>query len=166
MRAPRASRTSEPRHDRAGIVSLPRIVTLRRIVNLVNLSTPAGLLIARIGGCRVKAGPRRLLLASGYRISFPYAGAFTVGNVLIARGDWDTLGTHDPGLLPHEEGHTWQWMALGPLFLPVYTAAMVWSWVRTGDRSSANWFEIRAGLESGGYRRRELRPIWRRRRPG
>lgn len=150
MKAPQKSATSDGP------------VRLRRVLNLVNLSTASGLLLARLSGCRVDRGPRQLHLASGYRRPFPYATAFTVGNVLITRGDWDSLLHKDPGLLPHEEAHTWQWMALGPLFLPAYLVAMGWSWLRTGDRSSANWFEIRAGLDLGGYRQRGLRPIWRR----
>ena len=135
---------------------------VRRLANLLNLSTPLGLLVARIGGCRVLPGPRHLHLADGYRPPFPYAGAFTVGNVLIARRDWDVMQGSVPGLLAHEEAHSWQWAVLGPLFLPAYTLAMGWSWLRTGDRASANWFEVRAGLELGGYRRR---PSRRRRSP-
>lgn len=137
---------------------MSRAVRLRRVANLVNLSTPLGLLIARVGGCRTVPGPRRLHLASGYRPPFPYAGAFTVGNVLIARGDWQVLTDTNPGLLQHEEAHSWQWAALGPLFLPAYTIAMGWSWLRTRDRASANWFEVRAGLELGGYRDKRSAP--------
>ncbi|GAB3743252.1 hypothetical protein [Microlunatus parietis] len=125
---------------------------LRRIGNAINLSTPFGLLAARIGGARVSAGPRGLLLAEGYRLGFPYAAAFTVGNVLIARDSWDEQVRRNPRLLEHEEGHTWQWLnCLGLPFLLAYSACLGWSMLRTGDRALGNFFERQAGLESGGY---------------
>ncbi|MFW6597494.1 hypothetical protein ACQBAU_03745 [Propionibacteriaceae bacterium Y2011] len=132
---------------------------VRQVGNWANVSTPLGLLIARVGGCTVARGPRGLHLADGYRLRFPYAGAFAVGNVLLSRQEWSHHERTNPSLLQHEEAHTWQWAALGPLFLPAYAAAMGWSWLRTGDRASANWFEIRAGLDVGGYVRLPLRPL-------
>ena len=42
-------------------------------------------------------------------------------------------------------------MVLGPLFLPLYLLTMAWSWLRTGDRAAACWFEVSAGLADGGY---------------
>ncbi len=125
---------------------------LRRIGNAINLSTPLGLLAARIGGARFSSGPRGLVLADGFRPRFPYAMAFTVGNVVIARDTWDEQLRRNPRLLEHEEGHTWQWLyCLGLPFLFAYSACMGWSWLRTGDRAKRNFFERQAGLESGGY---------------
>lgn len=125
---------------------------LRRVGNAVNLSTPFGLLVARIGGARLDRGPRGLVLAEGYRLGFPYASAFTVGNVVIARGAWEDQLRRNPRLLEHEEAHTWQWLyCLGLPFLVVYSACMGWSVLRTGDRATGNFFERQAGLESGGY---------------
>lgn len=125
---------------------------LRRIGNAINLSTPFGLLTARIGSARVTPGPRGLLLAEGYRLGFPYAAAFTVGNVVIARETWDEQVRRNPRLLEHEEGHTWQWLyCLGLPFLLAYSACLGWSMLRTGDRALGNFFERQAGLESGGY---------------
>lgn len=122
---------------------------LRRAGNLINLSTPLGLLAARIGRAQVRRGPRGLLLAEGYRIRFPFAMAFTVGNVLIHRSTWADA---PPPLLEHEEAHSWQWLyCLGLPFLPAYTICMGWSMLRTGDRATGNFFERQAGLESGGY---------------
>jgi hypothetical protein len=72
---------------------------LRRIGNAINLSTPFGLLAARIGGARLTPGPRGLLLAEGYRLGFPYAAAFTMGNVVIARESWDEQLRRNPRLL-------------------------------------------------------------------
>jgi hypothetical protein len=93
-----------------------------------------------------------LVLADGYRLGFPYALAFTVGNVVIARGSWDEQLARNPRLLEHEEGHTWQWFyCLGLPFLFAYSACLGWSMLRTGDRATGNFFERQAGLESGGY---------------
>lgn len=126
---------------------------LRWVGNTVNLSTPLGLGIAAVGRCRIRCGPHGLWLADGYRPSFPIAGAFTVGNVVITgRTDWAGYLTQAPTTLAHEERHTWQWLALGPLFLPAYVVSMGWSWLCTGDQAAANVFERHAGLALGGYR--------------
>ncbi|GAA1427019.1 hypothetical protein GCM10009616_03080 [Microlunatus lacustris] len=130
---------------------------VRRLGNRVNLSTPFGLAVARLGRAAVQPGPRGLLLAEGYRLPFPVAGAFTVGDVLITAGRW---ARHRPGLLEHEERHSWQWFwCAGLPFLPAYGACLVWSVLRTGDRAAANLFERRAGLALGGYREVPVRPL-------
>ncbi|HLT62426.1 MAG TPA: hypothetical protein VK020_14600 [Microlunatus sp.] len=122
---------------------------VRQVGNLVNLSTPLGLLTAAIGRAKVRSGPRGLLLAEGYRPGFPIATAFTIGNVLIHRGDWDTA---PESLLGHEEVHSWQWFCcLGLPFLPAYLICTGWSMLRTGNRATGNFFERQAGLEAGGY---------------
>src|SRR5690348_3844181 len=66
---------------------------LRRVVNLVTLGTPLGLLLARTGGARVRQGPGGLLLALGYRspVPAPRAPAVTVGDVVLLRMDADEL---------------------------------------------------------------------------
>src|SRR4051794_8676659 len=131
---------------------LPRRHQLRRLGNLVNLSTPLGLGVARVGGATVRSGPRGLLLGEGYRLPFPVAAAFTVGDVLISPRSWDELERSRPGLLAHEEAHAWQWFWCGGLpFLPAYGLCLVWSLLRTGDLAAANAFERRAGLAAGGY---------------
>ena len=133
---------------------------LRRLGNWLNLSTPLGLAAARTGKGAVRPGPRGLLLAEGYRLRFPIASAFTVGDVLITSGRWSALLVERPALLDHEERHSWQWFAcLGLPFLPIYGAAMAWSVLRTGDRAAANVFERRAGLEQGGYPQVAPRPL-------
>jgi hypothetical protein len=138
----------QPRHE------------LRRLGNWANLSTPLGLAVARVGGATVSAGPRGLLLAEGYRLGFPLASAFTVGNVLITADRWPVLMEQRPTLLQHEESHTWQWFGcLGLPFLPAYATAMAWSVLRTGDRAAANVFERRAGLALGGYLEVPSRPV-------
>ncbi|MGJ6980738.1 hypothetical protein ACSDQ9_09460 [Aestuariimicrobium soli] len=134
---------------------------VRNLGNWANLSTPLGLAIARAGGSRVLRGPRGLTMAEGYRLPFPMAGAFTVGSVVItSHPTWADAEAQWPGTLEHEEHHTWQWtFCLGAPFLPLYTAAMAWSWLRTGDRASANAFERAADLRLGGYTDRAKRPL-------
>lgn len=133
---------------------------VRAVGNAVNLATPLGLVIARLGRASIRRGPRGLVLGEGYQARFPVAGAFTVGNVVTTRGTWAERARRHPDLLAHEEGHTWQYLYfLGLPYLPAYVAAMVWSWLRTGDRASSNLFERRAGLAAGGYAERPIRPL-------
>lgn len=124
---------------------------VRSWVNLLNGSTAAGVLLAQAGGASTRPGPELLLLAEGYRWPFPTGGAFTVGDVVISRHRLEELTRRYPRVLCHEERHSRQWMVLGPLFLPLYLLTMAWSWLRTGDRAAACWFEVSAGLADGGY---------------
>lgn len=135
-------------------------VRVRSVLNWVNLSTPMGLLVAKVGGCRVRRGPELCFLADRYRWSFPVAGAFTVGDVVISRHDLDLLAARRPTLLRHELVHSRQWAyCWGLPFLPLYTASMAWSWLRTGDRAARSFFERQAGLELGGYEDVPPRPL-------
>lgn len=130
-----------------------RGVFLRRRLNLLNLSTPAGLLLARLTGCRIEAGPQQILLAQGYPLALPRAAAFTVGNVVLFP-DSSARRIHAPDspLLRHESRHSTQYAFLGPLFLPLYFAASALSLASAGNAASANPFERLAGLRDGGYR--------------
>ena len=124
---------------------------LRLVLNLVNLSTPVGALLALLGGARLRRGPRGLLLASGYRLPVPSAPAFTVGDVVISSRASGYVEER-PGLLAHEERHSWQYVAcLGVPMVPLYLLAYAWSYVRGGDRGVHNVFERHAGLAEGGY---------------
>lgn len=131
-----------------------RLLLLRRVVDVVNLSTPLGLLVGVLGGGRIERGPHGLLLARGYRarVPAPRAPAVTIGEVVLLRADDATLARR-PGLLLHESRHATQYAFwIGPLgFLPAYAAASVWSWLRTSDFALGNPFEVRAGLVDGGY---------------
>jgi hypothetical protein len=121
----------------------------RQLANLVNGTTVLGLALARAAGTAVSKGPRGLVIASGYRWRLPYAGAFTLGNVVICRTEQLTA---NPVLLGHEEKHCSQYACcLGLPFLPLYFLAAAWSQLRTGNPATANFFERRAGLEAGGY---------------
>jgi len=128
---------------------------VRMILNFVNLSTPLGLLIAAAGGCTVRSAADGLHLACGYRIPFPLAPAFTVGNVVIYR-DADEFDGR-PGLLGHEARHSTQyaWCAGLPM-LPLYVLSAGVSLILSGDPASYNPFERLAGLTAGGYEQRGL----------
>jgi len=132
---------------------------LRAVANVLNFSTLAGLVIALAGRAQLSRGPRELWYAERYALPFPVAGAFTVGNVIITPRSIADIGERT---LTHEERHTWQYMVCGTLFMPLYVAAMGWSWIRTGDRAARNIFERGAGLADGGYIDVPVRPLRRR----
>ncbi len=124
---------------------------LRQIANVLNASTPLGLLLAACARARVRRGPRGLLIATGYHWRVPFAAAFTIGNVVLFRaGPGEALG--NTVLLGHEERHSTQYACcLGVPFLPLYFLAAGWSLWRTGNPGSGNVFERHAGLQAGGY---------------
>ena len=138
---------AEPRPE----LSVPH--RLRAVANLVNLSSALGLVAAKAGRARLRPGPKGLWLAEGYALRFPRAGAFTLGNVVLTSGDFDSLTALQPQVMDHENAHAWQYVYCAGLpFLPLYALAAGWSWLRTGDVASANLFERAAGLVRGGYR--------------
>ncbi|MQA77905.1 MAG: hypothetical protein GEV10_05395 [Streptosporangiales bacterium] len=120
---------------------------VRQVLNAVNLTTPLGLAVGRVGGARFARGPDGLVVGSGYRLGFPVARAFTLGNAVVAR----TPLPGDSRLMVHEARHATQYAFLGLLLLPAYGVAALWSKARTGDWASANVFERQAGLADGGY---------------
>ena len=129
---------------------------VRQVVNVVNLSTPLGLMVGLAGRSRFRRGPDGLVLATGFRIPVR-APAFTLGNVVLLRLDDAALGRR-PTLLVHEARHATQYACcVGPLMLPLYGLAAAWSWLRCRDPSSYNIFEVRAGLADGGYPERRRR---------
>lgn len=138
---------------------------LRTWANIGNGSTLLGLAIARLGGARPRRWRGGLWLAEGYRWSFPAAGAFTVGDVVVTSSTFAHLEHLRPGTLAHERRHAAQYAyCLGLPFLPAYAATMAWSWWRTGDRAARCFFEREAGLASGGYVDVPLRAMFVRRR--
>ncbi|GAA2400059.1 hypothetical protein GCM10010191_03970 [Actinomadura vinacea] len=136
---------------------------LRQAVNLVNLSTPLGLLLAAAGTRgprRVLRGPDGLLIAGGYRLPLPVASAFTVGNVILLRREARSL-LDRPALLRHEARHSTQYACcLGPVMIPAYLVCAGVSLLLSGDHASYNPFERLAGLAEGGYEKRPLRRPW------
>lgn len=124
---------------------------VRQIVNIVNVSTPLGVLVALAGGARLRSGPDGLILGRGYRLPVPTAPAFTIGNVIVLKMDHRQFAQR-PRLLAHESRHATQYaFFLGPVFVPLYLVQAAWSWLRSGDFASHNVFERWAGLADGGY---------------
>ena len=131
---------------------------VRQVANVVNLSTPLGLALALAGRGTLRRGPDGLLVAHAVRLPAK-APAFTVGNVVLLRLD-DAALARRPRLLVHEARHATQYACcVGPLMLPLYGLAAAWSWLRCRDPSSYNIFEVRAGLEDGGYANRRGRRV-------
>jgi hypothetical protein len=124
---------------------------VRQLVNATNGSTALGLVVGVAGGVRWARGPRGLVLGTGYRFRLPAAHAFTIGDVVLTKNPqrwWEGRRR----LLAHEERHTWQYaVTLGLPMLPMYGVAAAWSFLRGGDWSTYNPFEVRAGLADGGY---------------
>ena len=134
---------------------------VRLVANLVNGSTLAGLLVAAAGRASLARAADGLLVGARYRLPVPVAPAFTVGNVILARGDRAVLASGEMGaLLAHEARHATQYAWCGGLImLPLYFLAAGVSWGLTGDFGSRNVFERQAGLADGGYTDKPLRPV-------
>ncbi len=126
---------------------------IRHVGNAVNGSTALGLITAALGRSKLSLRDD-LVIAERYRLPFPIAGAFTIGDVVIVpSGTLDDLIARHPDVVEHERGHAWQYTyCFGLPFFVAYAAAMGWSWLRTGDRAAANFFEVTADLAKGGYR--------------
>ncbi|WP_332661956.1 hypothetical protein [Aeromicrobium sp.] len=124
---------------------------IRTALNWINLSTPLGLVIARLGGASVVRRGRGTYLATGYRFGFPVASAFTVGSVITSKHDLDYF-LERPVLLQHEDRHCTQYaFALGVVMLPFYLLGVAFSYAIAGDHSSYNPFERLANLADGNY---------------
>ncbi|TWD81813.1 hypothetical protein FB561_2936 [Kribbella amoyensis] len=138
---------------------MDRWQTVKLVLNFVNLSTPAGFLVGVLGRARFSRGPRGLYYATGYRLGFPIANAFTVGNVVLTKNDRAYLDAR-PTLVKHEERHSWQYFwLLGLPMLPLYVVAVVWSWLLTGCPASRNPFERLASLKDGNYVEHPIQPF-------
>ncbi|MDF5754642.1 hypothetical protein [Spongiactinospora sp. TRM90649] len=132
---------------------------VRQVINWINLSTLFGLFIAKLGRARLSHGPRGLIFAYGYRIPFPIANAFTLGNVVLTK---NPEGFLHGCLLDHENRHATQYaFCLGIVMLPLYVVALAVSYALCGHQGSWNIFERLAGLDDGGYPHTPVR--WRRR---
>ena len=124
---------------------------VRMVLNWINLSTPLGLAIARIGGATIVSRGRGTYLATGYRFGFPVASAFTVGSVITSTHDLDWFRNRSV-LLRHEDRHCTQYaFVLGIVMLPLYVICVGISYAIAGDHSSYNPFERLAGLADGDY---------------
>ena len=124
---------------------------LRQLANVLNATTPLGLLLAGCARTPVRRGPRGLLIATGYRWRLPFAGAFTVGNVVLFRaGPEEALA--NTVLLGHEERHCTQYAwCLGLPFLPLYFLAAGWSLPAPATPAPVISSNVGAGLRAGGY---------------
>ena len=131
---------------------------VKLVGNFLNLSTLAGALVGVLGRATFSRGPRGLFFANEYKLGFPIAGAFTIGNVVLSKHDRTYFD--NAALVRHEERHSWQYFCLiGLLLLPLYVVSVVVSFLLTGDPASRNPFERLANLKDGGYVERPIQPI-------
>jgi hypothetical protein len=108
-----------------------RWTRVRAVLNWVNLSTPLGLLVARLGGATITPAER--------------------GSVIVSKHDVEHVAAR-PALLRHEDRHCTQYaVVLGVAMLPLYAVSAGVSWVVAGDLSSYNPFERLADLAEGSY---------------
>ncbi|MFI5713543.1 hypothetical protein [Kribbella sp. NPDC051620] len=132
---------------------------LKLVWNTVNLSSIAGVVVGVIGRAQFSRGPRGLFYATGYKLRFPVAGAFTIGNVILTKHDRAYFDAR-PVLVRHEERHSWQYFCLfGLPMLPLYLLGVAWSFLRTGCPASRNPFERLASLKDGNYDEKPLKPL-------
>jgi hypothetical protein len=132
---------------------------LKLVWNTVNLSTIAGVLVGLLGRARFSRGPRGLFYATNYKLSFPIASAFTIGNLILTKHDRAYFDDR-PILVKHEERHSWQYFCLlGLPMLPLYVLGAGWSLLRTGCPASRNPFERLASLKDGNYDEKPIRPL-------
>src|SRR5690349_19029468 len=71
------------------------------------------------------------------RILPKFAAAQTWGVIVFSRIPFKYVRTH-------EYAHVLQWMIWGPLFLPAYVLASLWSRIKYGNWYEDNWYERRA----------------------
>lgn len=134
---------------------------VKLVGNVLNLTTALGVLVGVIGRAKFSRGPRGLFYATGYRLGFPVASAFTLGNLVLTKNDRAYFDRR-PLLVKHEERHSWQYFCLlGLPMLPLYALAAGWSWLRTGCPASRNPFERLASLKDGNYIEHPVQPLGR-----
>ena len=134
--------------------------TIRNVANVLNLSTPLGLVLGLVGKGKARRVGHLVVFEDG-KLPLINASAMTVGDVVLMPGRTvEQASRLIPDLMAHEDEHAWQYAyCLGLPFLPLYGLATAWSMLRTGDRASANHFEVQANLLKGGYRIRDKRPL-------
>lgn len=128
-------------------------IKVRYALNWLNGSTAAGVWLARRNNSPIHQGPGGLLIAADYPRVFPapWAGAVTVGNVILMRKTYRDAMCRRP-LMHHEAVHVTQWAIFGVVgFVPLYFAASGWSYLRCKNPALKNVFEQWAGLADGGY---------------
>ena len=110
-------------------------------IGLVFLAVAAftGGRVARLGHVlEVHGGMVRTLLERG-PLSGARIAAVTLGHVVLARNPAELERTRT-----HERVHVAQCERWGPLFLPAYAAASLWTLLRRADPYRDNWFERQA----------------------
>ena len=131
----------------------------RQRLNRINLSTPLGLLIAKIfGGATIQLN-NGIYVNYGRKGKYNNSWAITIGDVILTKTDKNCKlcqsGKHHDlsnALLRHELVHSEQYAKFGGLiFLALYLFASIKSFIIYRNRWQGNIYEIQAGLQDGGY---------------
>ena len=131
----------------------------RQRLNRLNLSTPLGLLIAKIIGGTTIQLENGLYMNYGRKGKYKKAEVITVGDVLLVTFNKDCLHCQQkdlydlsPNLLRHELKHSEQFAKFaGIIFLALYLFASIKSYIQYKNFWQGNIFEIQAGLVDGNY---------------
>jgi hypothetical protein len=131
----------------------------RQKLNKLNLSTPLGLLIAKIIGGTTIQKENGIYLNYGRKGKYIKADAMAIGDVVLVKQVkgcklCESGSPHDlsDSLLRHELIHSEQYAKFGGIiFLALYLLYSIKSFLIYKNTWQDNIFEIQAGLEDGGY---------------
>lgn len=131
----------------------------RHRLNRLNLSTPLGLLIAKIIGGTTIHYKNKIYINYGRKGKYIKANAITIGDVILAKKAkgcklCESGNPHDlsNAILRHELKHSEQFAKFGGIiFLALYLFASIKSYIIYKNVWQGNIYEIQAGLEDGGY---------------
>ena len=123
------------------------------------MSTPLGLVIAKIIGGTTIQHNNGIYINYGRKGKYNKAWAITIGDVVLAKTDKNCdlckLGRpHNlsAAILKHELVHSEQYAKFGGIiFLALYLFASIKSLIVYKNVWQGNIYEIQAGLEDGGY---------------
>ena len=105
--------------------------------------------VALSNGADCKVAPNGLIVCFAPNLNVQ--GGTTYGEVFITNKSLESV-IEDPALLKHEQTHSEQWAAFGPLmFGSSYLGEMVKSQLMSGSYGCQNVFEIHSGLKEGRY---------------
>lgn len=133
---------------------MPRRHIVRHILNTLTGINLFGLIVGVLSRGRPVWDPRfGLIVFLGCRIGWPKSAAMTFGDIVVVRAQyWQSLEQIPFSLMEHEAAHARQYQfTLGLPYFPLYWVCCAYSWLKAGDYWSFNPFEVKAGLQKGGY---------------
>lgn len=134
---------------------MPRRQLIRHLFNTLTGITLFGLIVGVLSRGKPVWDPRfGLIVFMQCQIPWPKSAAMTFGDVVVVRHKgWRELADVPFPLMKHEAEHAWQYVfTLGLPYFPLYWSACLYSYARSRNYWQHNLFEIKAGLQNGGYR--------------